>query len=198
MRIYSKDFGDMGRMPLSCAFGTFDLGRFRFRENHNPHLAWTDVPEGTQSFALICDDLDAADVDQEAWASGKLPKDIKARVLCHWVLVDLPSMIRELDKGEMSDGAYAGGKIGPGARYGARQGSNDMTGFFVNGGLLKGEYFGYDGPCPPEGAKPHRYVFNLYALDVGTLNVEGVFEKKGALAAMEGRVLAMAALTGLF
>ena len=198
MRIYSKDFGDMQRMPAWCAFGTFELGRFRFRENHNPHLAWTDVPDGAQSFALICDDLDAADVDMDGWASGKLPRDVKARVLCHWVLVDLPVSIRELAKGEMSDGFYAGGKVGPGARYGARQGSNDMTGFFAKGGLLKGTYFGYDGPAPPEGAKCHRYLFNLYALDVSVLPVEGVFEKKDVLAAMDGRVLATASITGLY
>ena len=198
MRIYSEDFGDMARMPLSCTFGTFELGRFRFRENHNPHLAWADVPEGTRSFALVCDDLDAADVDQESWASGRLPRDVKARVLCHWVLVDLPGGLRALGKGEMSDGAYAGGKIGPGARHGARQGLNDMTGFFANGGLLKGQYFGYDGPCPPEGAKAHRYVFELYALDVGTLAVEGTFGKADVLAAIEGHVLAKAVLTGLF
>jgi len=197
MRIYSGDFGDMERLPLSCTFGTFELGRFRFRENRNPHLAWTGVPKGTRSLALICDDLDAADVDQESWASGKLPRDVQARVLCHWVLVDLPATLRELGHGEMSDGAYAGGKKGPGARHGARQGLNDMTGFF-SGGLLEGQYFGYDGPCPPEGARPHRYVFELYALDVEVLAVEGSFAKAHAAAAMEGHVLARATLTGLF
>lgn len=198
MRIYSSDFGDMGRLPPSCTFGTFELGRFRFRENHNPHLAWTDVPAAARSLALICDDLDAADVDQESWASGSLPKDIRVRVLCHWVLVDLPANLREFGKGEMSDGAYAGGKHGPGARHGSRQGLNDMTGFFSNGGLLKGQYFGYDGPCPPEGAKPHRYVFELYALDVDVLGVEGSFVKTDVIAAMQGHILAEATLTGLF
>ena len=198
MRLYSRDFGDMERMPLSCAFGTFELGRFRFRENHNPHLAWTEVPDRTQSFALLCDDLDAADVGQDDWASGRLPKDIKARVLCHWVLIDLPSTLRELGKGEMSDGAYAGGKRGPGARHGARQGLNDMTGFFVNGGLLKGKYYGYDGPCPPEGARPHRYVFEIHALDIPVLGVDGDFEKENILVSIQGHVLATATLTGLF
>lgn len=188
----------MERLPLSCTFGTFELGSFRFRENRNPHLTWTGVPEGTRSLALICDDLDAADADQESWAGGKLPRDIKARVLCHWVLVDLPATLRELGHGEMSDGAYAGGKKEPGARHGARQDLNDMTGFFSNGGLLKGQYFGYDGPCPPEGAQPHRYVFDLYAFDVDVLAVEGAFAKAHAAAAMQGHVLATATLTGLF
>ena len=30
---------------------------------------------------------------------------------------------------------------------------------------------GYGGPCPPEGDKPHRYVFTLYALKVPKLDV---------------------------
>ena len=36
----------------------------------------------------------------------------------------------------------------------------------------RGNYFGYDGPCPPwNDAIPHHYVFTLYALDVARLDV---------------------------
>jgi len=28
---------------------------------------------------------------------------------------------------------------------------------------------GYGGPCPPEGAVPHRYEFTVYAIDVPSL-----------------------------
>ena len=39
---------------------------------------------------------------------------------------------------------------------------------------MAGNYFGYDGPCPPwNDAIPHRYVFTLFALDVPRLGVGG-------------------------
>jgi hypothetical protein len=31
---------------------------------------------------------------------------------------------------------------------------------------------GYGGPCPPQGDKPHRYVFTLYALKVDKLDAD--------------------------
>jgi Raf kinase inhibitor-like YbhB/YbcL family protein len=47
-------------------------------EDHSPPLAWTDVPAGTRSLALIVDDPDAPD--------PKAPK----RVYVHWVLYNIP------------------------------------------------------------------------------------------------------------
>ena len=200
MRLFSKDFAHEQRLPLVCAFGTFESKRFHMRENLNPHLAWTDAPSGTASFALICDDIDCPDVDQAAWSGGPFPKSFGMRVFCHWLLVDIPSTMTEIARGEFSDGAYVRGKPGPHAKHGTRQGSNDYTDFFAaNGGLFKGTYYGYDGPWPPEGAKPHRYVFDLYSLSVPVLDsLQGTFEKKDVLAAIEGKVLAKASLTGMF
>lgn len=31
---------------------------------------------------------------------------------------------------------------------------------------------GYGGPCPPQGDKPHRYVFTVFAVDADTLPVQ--------------------------
>jgi len=31
---------------------------------------------------------------------------------------------------------------------------------------------GYDGPCPPKGDHPHRYIFTLFCLSVGIPPVE--------------------------
>jgi Raf kinase inhibitor-like YbhB/YbcL family protein len=72
----------------------------------SPHLAWRQVPEGTQSFALICDDPDAP--------SG---------TYVHWVLYNLPANTMELEqnvpkKEKLENGALQGkndfGKTGYG------------------------------------------------------------------------------------
>lgn len=53
----------------------------------------------------------------------------------------------------------------------------------------------YGGPCPPSGT--HRYIFRLYALDA-TLDLAGMASKGQLDVAMEGHLLAEAALTGLY
>lgn len=53
----------------------------------SPELHWSDVPEGTRSFALIVDDPDAPD--------PRRPK----RTWVHWVLYDLPADAMRLREG---------------------------------------------------------------------------------------------------
>ena len=70
---------------------------------------------------------------------------------------------RPIARGEFSEGVTARGKPGPHAPRGARQGINDYTGWFAGDKDMAGNYFGYDGPCPPwNDEMPHRYVFTLY------------------------------------
>jgi Raf kinase inhibitor-like YbhB/YbcL family protein len=73
-------------------------------KNISPPLSWQNVPAGTQSFALICDDPDAP---RSTWV--------------HWVLFNLPAETQGLAEGiapqkELGDGAKQGtndfGKIG--------------------------------------------------------------------------------------
>jgi hypothetical protein len=52
---------------------------------------------------------------------------------------------------------------------------------------------GYNGPCPPVGA-PHRYRFQVYALDAAT-NLPGGAELASIRAAMSGHVIASSILT---
>lgn len=64
---------------------------------------------------------------------------------------------------------------------------------------MSGNYFGYDGPCPPwNDALVHHYVFTLYALNVPHLDVHGDFDGKQVRAAMAGHILAQASITGLY
>ena len=64
---------------------------------------------------------------------------------------------------------------------------------------MNGDYFGYDGPCPPwNDSILHRYVFTVYALDVERLEIEGRFSGPDVIAAMQGHVLAKANITGIY
>jgi Raf kinase inhibitor-like YbhB/YbcL family protein len=56
---------------------------------------------------------------------------------------------------------------------------------------------GYAGPMPPPSHGPHRYVFQIFALDRG-LRKEIVFDRKTLLREIEGRVLARGRLIGTF
>jgi Raf kinase inhibitor-like YbhB/YbcL family protein len=66
----------------------------------SPPLEWEDVPDGTQSFALVCEDPDAP--------SG---------LFIHWLLYNLSAGSRELEEGIPEDEVLSNG---------ARQGTNSF------------------------------------------------------------------------
>ncbi len=201
MKIWSDTFGDMEFMPDACAFGLLGPDkRTTWGANRNPHLAWSDLPPGVRSLALINDDLDVpVKLDTFNKDGSVVAKDQQRRSLCHWVLVDIDPAAGPLAFGEFSDGVSVGGKPGPHAPRGTRQGINEYTDWFRNDAEMRGDYFGYDGPCPPwNDERAHRYVFTFYALDVARLDVEGAFDKHAALSAMRGHILAQASITGRY
>ena len=55
----------------------------------------------------------------------------------------------------------------------------------------------YDGPCPPPGHGPHRYVFTVYAVDVQTLELHGS-HREGLERALASHTLATARLMGCY
>jgi len=67
-------------------------------EDVSPPLSWSEVPEGTQSLALVVDDPDAPD--------PAAPK----RVWVHWVLYDIPPSVSSLPQAmaRLPDGARDG------------------------------------------------------------------------------------------
>jgi Raf kinase inhibitor-like YbhB/YbcL family protein len=201
MKLRSDSFSHGATIPDRYAFcNPATTGHVCLGGNRNPHLAWSDVPEGTRSFVLICHDPDVPsrgdDVNQE---DRDIPADLPRVDFFHWVLVDLDADRRELAAGAYSDAVTAGGKPGPAAAEGTRQGINDYTAWFAGDAAMAGDYHGYDGPCPPwNDALLHRYVFTLYALDTARCAVEGRFGGSDVRAAMAGHVLAEAALTGTY
>src|SRR5688572_32175733 len=59
MKLWSDSWVNGERIPATYAAGMLDAsGRPTFSDNLNPHLAWSEVPAGTRSFALVCHDFD--------------------------------------------------------------------------------------------------------------------------------------------
>lgn len=201
MKLSSLSFSDSEAIPERYAFGKIDpQSHVALADNCNPHFAWDGVPEGTRSFALICHDPDVPskpdDVNQEG---REVPESLPRVDFYHWVLVELKPNLREIEEGSFSSGITPRGKGGPLAPMDARQGINDYTSWFAADRDMNGDYFGYDGPCPPwNDALVHRYVFTLYALDIDTVPVEGSFTGGDVLKAIEGHVLAQASLEGTY
>ena len=91
------------------------------------------------------------------------------------------------------------GKDAAGTPGEIRQGLNDYTGWFADDPEMSGDYFGYDGPCPPwNDSLIHHYEFTLFALAVDRLDLPRKFNGEGARAAMAGHVLASASFTGTY
>jgi Raf kinase inhibitor-like YbhB/YbcL family protein len=201
MDLSTSAFADLGVIPGEFAFCVADpAAHVRLSANRNPDFRWTGVPAGTRSLALICHDPDVPSRGDDVNQEGRSVPASLARVdFFHWVLVDLPPDTPAIARGEFSDGVTPRGKPGPQAPRNARQGTNDYTGWFAGDKDMSGNYFGYDGPCPPWNDElPHRYVFTLYALAVPRLDVAGVFSGADARRAMAGSILAEASVTGRY
>ena len=69
--------------------------------NRNPQLAWSDVPAGTKSFAIICHDPDVPSKGDDVNQEGRsVPTSLPRVDFFHWVLVDLPASITQVAAGE--------------------------------------------------------------------------------------------------
>jgi Raf kinase inhibitor-like YbhB/YbcL family protein len=91
MELSSTAFGEGANIPKQYTGDGKDV---------SPPLRWPEPPQGTKSFALICDDPDAP---RKTWV--------------HWVLYNLPAGQRELKEAVPAQEEIAGG---------AKQGKNDF------------------------------------------------------------------------
>jgi len=203
MKLSSLSFSEAQAIPPRYAFGKIDPNpntHITLSDNVNPQLAWDDVPPGTRSFVLLCHDPDVPSLpDDVNQADREVPASLPRVDFYHWVLIELPAEQREIKEGEYSHEITPRGKAGPLTSQGARQGVNDYTQWFASDHDMRGEYFGYDGPCPPwNDALMHRYVFTVYALDIENLPLDGTFTGADVKRVIEGHVLAQASLTGLY
>lgn len=93
LELHSRDFRDGGALPARQVYHGFGCDG----ANLSPHLAWTDPPAGTKSFAVTAYDPDAP--TGSGW--------------WHWVVVDLAADVRALE-----GGAGRPGGLPAGARHG--------------------------------------------------------------------------------
>lgn len=126
----STDLVHGASMPMLNVHGSAGGG------NVSPHLAWSGFPPETKGFTVTCFDPDAPT------ACG----------FWHWVAVDLPVAVTELDAGAGADDAALPG------------------GFHVVNDFMDASY---GGAAPPAGDHTHRYMFVVHAMDVEHLGVDG-------------------------
>ena len=201
MHVRSDSFKPYATLPGPLVFAVHDAEtHVSLSDNRNPHLAWSGVPEGTRSFALLCCDPDVPTVGDDVNQEGKtVPLDLPRADFFHWVLCDLPADLREIAEGSHSSGVTAKGKPPGPTPSGGLSGINDYTNWFAGDPDMAGDYGDYDGPCPPwNDERVHGYTFSVYALDVASLGLSGSFTGADVRKAMEGHVLASGSITGLY
>ncbi|UCV10981.1 YbhB/YbcL family Raf kinase inhibitor-like protein [Dechloromonas denitrificans] len=201
MKLTSTAFTDGQRIPGDFSFCIPDPAHHVcLGKNLNPALAWDGAPADTQSFVLICHDPDVPSKGDDVNQEGRtIPASLPRVDFFHWVLIDLPATVNAISQGEFSNTVSPRGKPGPQAAHGTRQGINNYTDWFAGDNDMRGDYYGYDGPCPPWNDEIiHRYIFTLYALDVAHLPVEGRFGGTEVRQAIQGHILAEASLIGTY
>ena len=90
MQLLSNTFAAGSAIPKRCSAEADDL---------SPHMKWTNAPERTKSFALICHDPDAPLAMPGAYG------------FVHWVLYNLPASITELAEGDKKTGAQGNAPV---------------------------------------------------------------------------------------
>lgn len=189
------------RIPARNAMGKPDPeSHATFSDNLSPHLAWSDFPEGTRSFAVVLHDDLVPTVATDVNVEGKvLTADLERGDFYHWILIDIDPNTTDLPEGSHSRGVTLRGKDGPAAPGGARHGVNNYREFFGGDLELGGDYYGYDGPFPPWNDDViHHYTVTVYALDIDRLPIEGSFDGPTALAAMQGHILDSASIEAYY
>nr|WP_296064281.1 YbhB/YbcL family Raf kinase inhibitor-like protein [uncultured Actinoplanes sp.] len=123
--VTSTDMSD--GQPLDNLFAHTGVGG----KNISPQLSWSGFPEETRGFVVTCFDPDAPT------GSG----------FWHWVVVNLPANVTELERGVDPL---------PGDAFCVRNDYGERN---------------YGGSAPPPGDRVHRYVFAVHAIDVDRLDV---------------------------
>jgi Raf kinase inhibitor-like YbhB/YbcL family protein len=165
----------------------------------SPRISWSKGPAGTKSYVVTLTDTDSPAAEREKMNKEgmTLTSSVPRKTFFHWVLVDIPARVTSLPEGAESTARVVHGKPST-TKIGVR-GLNEFTIIFAANDALKGQYYGYDGPCPPwNDENIHHMHFTVYALSVPTLNLTGAFGGPEAMAALKDKVLAHGEVIGLY
>lgn len=201
MKLKSRAFANDSRIPDEYCFGNpSDGDHVQLGANRNPDLEWSDIPEGARSLVLICVDPDVPTSGEDVNQEGRtVPSSLPRTNFYHWVMVDLPAVSGGIGEAACSDGITAKGKHNPQGPSGSRQGINDYTNWFAGDPEMGGNYFGYDGPCPPWNDELlHHYHFVLLATDLESVPVTDNFTGADVMQAIEGHIIDEARLVGTY
>lgn len=199
MKITSRSIANGDRIPTAYAMGVPGPHGPMPGPNRNPHLAWSDFPKDTKSFAIVCHDTDVPSKPDDVNQKGRVvPYDLPRVDFYHWLLVDIPPAVTEIEEGRDSDGITARGKKAGRTDLGVR-GLNDYTSWFASDANMSGNYAGYDGPWPPfNDERLHHYHFTVYALDTPSLGLPPNFRGPDAVKAIGPHVLAKAEIVATY
>lgn len=133
MTLTSADFNDCDRLPTRSVMESLGLGG----HDELPQLTWSNIPEGTKTFALTCLDPDAPT------AAG----------FWHMSAFNIPASITSIPGGavrwdEIDWSAFGVSGEGEGPIF--VRNSRNVT--------------GYTGAAPPVGHTDHRYMFVVHAV----------------------------------
>ncbi len=191
MQLTSESITAGQPIPTRYALGKSDpQTRATFSENVSPQLSWSGAPAETQAYAVIIRDLDVPTAGDDVNQEGRtVPYDLTRQVYFHWVLLNIPAGVTSLAEGLHSSGFAPRGK-GQNALGGTIHGINSYTDWFAGDDDFGGDYYGYDGPFPPwNDERLHRYVFTVYALDVGSIDLPARFDGSAAVAAIKSHII---------
>ncbi len=169
MKVFSQNISDN---YLQDPFGHRGQEFIKSKPSRSFHIAWSDLPEGTESLALIFIDYEAVPVCGFPWI--------------HWTMANIDPSI-----GELPENFSVQNKANRSSKF-----IEGVTSW--NSKLLPKEWFlekeeatGYGGAAPPDGT--HLYTVNLFTLDTSLALKRGFFMNE-LLEKMEGHILAQASL----
>lgn len=131
--------------------------------NSSPQIGWDNVPEGTQSIAIVAED-----------------RDFHGGIAAHWIIWNIPSNTTEVTSGISGSNSLPAGAV---------EGLNSGGKFGYSGPCPPPKVI-YQGPvCKNTGFDSNPYVWTIYAIDK-SISLAGNSNRDELLKTIDGSILA--------